>query len=269
MPITQRVVVSAAPYLAAAALFAFSATGAAAAPQALAVAQTDIPVPLTCTDGICQAEFTSICLQERRASPRRGTVYRAVDSGPLRLVATLANGETVELPAGDSLEITALRSHIAVRMSLPQDVLRAVGAVEMAVAVGENLTILPESRIDDANPQSAQEIELAAGPLRQVAARVLRTAGARMDAAKVANRMINLLPPHGRAAQAERSTVWRRGQLPGMSDAGQSMARQAYDRCLALTEYGSDTLRSCLGSYHDTFVGKLNVRYWNALKTGS
>jgi len=29
------------------------------------------------------------------------------------------------------------------------------------------------------------------------------------------------------------------------------------------------SLRQCLGSQHDTFIGKLNTKYWRAIEVGS
>ncbi len=109
----------------------------------LGVVATLEPVPLTCTRGVCSAEFTAFCLQERRASPARGTAYTAHD--PRRIVLTGAKkgtGKTVRLAAADVLGIAAERGHSAVRMSVPVDVLRRHNLAALRVEVAEGVTLV-------------------------------------------------------------------------------------------------------------------------------
>lgn len=54
---------------AAAALFAFIPHQSQAAPQVLALLETDSPTALNCANGVCQAEFTTYCLQKERDIP--------------------------------------------------------------------------------------------------------------------------------------------------------------------------------------------------------
>ena len=53
----------------AAALFAFVPTQSKAAPQVLALLETDTPTALNCDAGVCKAEFTTYCLQRERDFP--------------------------------------------------------------------------------------------------------------------------------------------------------------------------------------------------------
>ena len=78
------------------ALFAFVAGTSVtfAAPQILAVLATAEPVPLTCVKGICEAEFSTMCLQRGRAMPYPGTAYAPADPGNIILVIRRADGST-------------------------------------------------------------------------------------------------------------------------------------------------------------------------------
>ena len=81
--------------LAAAALSAplfltFGVTQSAADPQMLGVIQTASAVPLHCSNGECDAELTSICLQEERATPTSGYRYSLHDTKTIGLTVTAA-----------------------------------------------------------------------------------------------------------------------------------------------------------------------------------
>jgi hypothetical protein len=58
-----------------------------AAPQVLAAVPVGEPYVLNCTEGICGADFSAICLQPARKAPASGTLYQvfAEDKGAIRL----------------------------------------------------------------------------------------------------------------------------------------------------------------------------------------
>ncbi len=251
------------------ALLALLPAGASAAPQMLGVIATLEPVPLTCARGVCSAEFTAFCLQERRASPARGTAYTAHD--PRRIILTgvkKGTGKTVRLAAADVLGIAAERGHSAVKMSVPVDVLRRHDLAALRVEVAEGVTLVPVSVAGDPRPYTEADIEIAAGPLRQAAAAIIDAGGAPVEAARVTAKIANALPRMGRAAPEERDGVWARVVGATAGGAGQAKARRAYERCRVQTEAGMMTLRQCLGSAHDAFIGGLNNDYWRAIKLG-
>ncbi len=243
--------------------------GASAAPQMLGVIATLEPVPLICARGVCSAEFTAFCLQERRASPARGTAYAAHD--PRRIILTgvkKGTGKTVRLAAADALGIAAERGHSAVRMSVQVDVLRRHNLAALSVEVAEGVTLVPVPVAGDSRAYTEADIEIAAGPLRQAAAAIIDAGGAAVEAARVTAKLANALPGMGRAAPEERDGVWSRVVGATAGGAGQAKARRAYERCRVVTEAGMMTLRQCLGSAHDTFIGGLNNDYWRAIKLG-
>ena len=63
-------------FLAAFPLIAIAPLPAQAAPQILGLMASAEPVPMTCVDGTCTAELSSVCLQQQRPTPLTGTVYR-------------------------------------------------------------------------------------------------------------------------------------------------------------------------------------------------
>ena len=58
---------------------------ASAAPQILGLVATTAPTPLTCSDGMCSAQFSAFCLQQHRISPTAGTAYRPAKGTALTL----------------------------------------------------------------------------------------------------------------------------------------------------------------------------------------
>ena len=257
------------------ALAAFMGTtqGANAAYQVLALVASNDIVPLDCRGGDCTAEFSTLCLQPTRGSPPRGVRYRVVGGDGITIVATTTDGRRVELAGNDHLQVVALRSHIAVRISLPVDKLEALGLKTVALRVGANVSLVPEPIIGDANPQTAWDIEVATGPLRRLATRMAEEARDTVMAARMTNDLINRLPARGRLEPAARESLWRevtrKWSQTADTDAARERARGAYARCIdtALAQYF--TLRQCMGSMHDSFLGELNNAYWDALKVGS
>ncbi len=244
-----------------------AATPATAAPQAIALVASAEPIELRCHLGECGAEFTSFCLERNRRSPAIGTPYWLYDAASLKLEGRTRDGATVALDAGE-LQITSARGHTAVWMSLPASSLRERNLASVSVTVTAGATLLPEEEADDPKGHSAFEIERIAGPMRATGAKIVDQAGAPIAAAQQTARLINLLPRLGRTTSAERDSLWARASLAPDS-AGYDTIKAGFDNCHEITQSGSMSLRQCLGSVHDAFVSRLNIRYWKATKTGS
>ena len=247
--------------------------GATAAYQVLALVASNDIVPLDCRGGDCAAEFSALCLQPTRGSPPRGVRYRAVGGDGITIVATTTDGRRVELAGNDHLQVVALRSHVAVRISLSVDKLGTLGLKTVALRVGANVSLVPEPIIGDSNPQTAWDIEVATGPLRRIAARMAEAARDTVMAAGMANELINRLPARGRVEPAARESLWREVTRNStqrvVTDAARERARGAYARCLDASLAQYFTMRQCMGSMHDRFLGELTNAYWDALKVGS
>jgi hypothetical protein len=250
-----------------AAAAALSAAPALAAPQPLALVATLGPVELNCDGRDCAAEFSAFCLQAERGSPDRGQAYRPL--GAVRVAALDAQGREAAVPL-ELLEARALRTHVAVRLSVPEAALRARGLTSPRVTVGEDAALAPAPAAGDPRPLGPEELAAAAGPLRRLGASIVDADGAAMPAARILNRLVNALPPH----EAERREgLWTRVAAPaaeGLPPEGVKRARAIYDLCRTAAETGVDpTLRRCLEARHDGLLGRLNGAYWRAVKAGS
>lgn len=244
------------------------ASQAAAAPQILAIIASAEPVTLQCERGECGAEFTVYCIEQRRSSPEWGTAYYIHDPSTLTLEGLRRDGTTVGLAAAELLTITTERGHTAVRMSFSQSVLERFDLASVRVSIGERASLIPEPVPNDTRPHTEIDIVLATGPLRSAAAAVVDDGAERVDAARLTARMINALPRRGRADQDQREQLWLRFAPPAGAP-GRALAQAGFEHCSATTFGGMTSLRQCLGSQHDTFIGKLNTKYWRAIEVGS
>ena len=250
-----------------AAAAAFWAGPALAAPQPLALVATLGPVDLICDGRECAAEFSAFCLQEERGSPDRGHAYSAL--GAVRIAARDLEGREVAVPL-ELLEARALRTHVAVRLSISQRALGARGLSAPRVTVGEDAALEPARKAGDPRPLAAGEMALAAGPLRRIGARVVDSDDERMPAARILNRLLNALPPQ---LPERRQGLWARVAEPasrGLPVESVKRARSIYELCGLAVQTGVDpTLRRCLEARHDGLLGGLNGAYWRAVKTAS
>ncbi len=261
-------------------LLMLGASQVAAAPQILAVIASAEPVTLQCERGECGAEFTAYCIEKARSSPLVGTAYRIHDPNTLVLDGVRRDGSTVRLAGSELLTITTERGHTAVRMSLPSRVLRQFDLASVRVSVGEGASLIPRPIAGDRWPHSEMDITRATGPLRAAAAAIVDHGGARAEAARVTLRLVNALPLAGRATQSERDLAWARFAPPAGADGraltsgraltnGRALAKAGFENCSVTTHSGLMSLRQCLGSWHDSLIGKLNTEYWESLETGS
>jgi len=245
---------------------------ATAAPQILALVATGGAVPFVCDGSTCTAELTSFCLEEARAAPRAGRVYRLAPTRALALVATDANGvERRIAPTPDLRFVVTRRGVAAVRATIDRSVLEKLGAKRLAIRVGAQVSLLPEARAGDGPPHSAAEIAQVAGPLRATGSMIVDRAGPDIEAARLVNRVINGLPAYGRATAARRQNAWRTASAASAaSPAGRAHAREIYRQCrqwtaAAGTPFG---LRECLEGRHIGILSTLNKRYWDATRPG-
>ncbi len=249
---------------------AFGAHPARAAPQSLALVATHGGIELNCQGGECGAEFSTFCLQTDRNSPAPGTAYWLA-TGDVRLIGTTGDGRRVVLDAKRHLKFESLRSHLAMRISVPSEALDQHGLKTVAVIVGENVALLPGG---DAGSDTRADVAVLEQSLRPLGTLLVDRNPNRMTAARIANRVINRLPGSGRAEVRAGKAAWRRAiaeeGIESPADRGAGMARKAFDFCEFAASRGVlRTLRSCLQHEHDRFVNFLNSAYWQAIETGS
>lgn len=265
----RRVPLSASLALILSPLFALSAT---AAPQIMAVASTDLKIPVTCDAGECSVELSSICLQEHRASPIIGTAYYVHGTERFELSGLTEQGQEIDL-SHLKLDIKAARGHNAIKVGFREAAIAKYGPMTLQIAVPENVSVVPLPIANDIKPQTDEDIALATGPLRQIAHEIIDLDTHKRDAAELVNQTINRLPWEGRASDTERAAA--RAEFDGIvkasgfSGSARANANAVIEECYSRTTAGSLTFRQCLGSWHDRLVGKLNTQYWKSLKAGS
>ena len=249
-----------------------AALPAAAAPQALGVMASNGPVPLACAGGECRAEVTAFCLQEARSVPPEATAYEPVGSASMRLVLSRADGSAVTLDAGKHARISSRRGFTAVSIAVPHAFLAQHGAVSASVEIGPNVTVAPVAVANDPAPQSEDELALAAGPIRQIAAERLEQ-GAAADAARLTPRLINGLPRQDEETAEIRNGLW--DVAIGSADLaaepkGMAMARRSYEGCQAALETGyMKNMRHCLELQHGEMMIERNHAFWREIQPGS
>lgn len=253
-----------------AALIAFGSSAAPAAPQALALVATEERVGLVCQGEVCSAEFTTFCLQPDRFAPSSGTRYRLTQGAAVQLFGTTSDGQQTTLDPQEHLRFESIRGHVALRISMSRAAMEALDLRTAEIAVGQHVFLLPVPEPDDTDPITESEIAVLTGALRPLGARIVDVNDRHMTAARITNRMINLLPP---SSETGGHALWRQavegigqGQL---SPDAEKMARGALAFCrFAVNRAASTSLRRCLQTEHDGFIRILNSEYWDATKTG-
>lgn len=247
---------------------------ALAAPQMLALVANKDAVKVQCYRGDCFAEFTAFCLQPERSSPAEGTRYNLADTANVKITARTEDGRTINLDPAKELSYTADRTHVAVRIGMPARKMARLGLREITIQVGKNVTLVPQPYPNDPDPISEGEVELVSKSLRLLGTRIVDQGGRNVFVARMINRMINVLPPSGRIDDTSRAGLWQRtmrgDELARAPGEAANVAQGIFSKCerdAYLLNWPN--MRNCLESSHDRFIGKLNTKYWKAVKTGS
>jgi hypothetical protein len=247
--------------------------GAAAAPQILGLVATAEPMPLICAEGICRAEFSAFCLQDKRVPPRSGTAYTVARDKGLTLVVTAADGAQRRLPAAGLVRVVSARAYMAVTVSIAERYLKTLGATGAAVVVGQQVSLVPVPESGDPWPLTEDDVASATGPNRAGAAHFFDRGGELPVAARITNRLINAAPSDQPLGPQERDDFWRRviGADPAdATDPGTLSAARIFTRCRGLVAEGAHpTLRRCLEQQHDALMIETNGVYWQTLDAGS
>ena len=247
---------------------ALAASGAAAAPQVLALFSTDRPVALSCAGDECRAELPTLCLQPGRRAPQPGRSYRLADGQSLSLVGRTADGREVSLSLDRQMTIAAARTHVAVSVSIPRALLDRHGLERGGISVGDDVSAVPLASAEDRRPQTEGEIAAATGHGRGLATAIVDRDADRMPAVRLMTRMANALPA------GDRDTVWAAmiddAAASGMSAAAIGLARFNYELCKFKT--GNRivaSFRQCLRGLSGDSMEFLNTDLERALGSGS
>ena len=256
--------------LAAFPLTAIALTPAQAAPQILGLIASNEPVPMTCQDGTCTAELSSVCLQQHRPTPPTGTVYRPAKGTQITLTVTGPNGVKHRLPVAAALKFKSQRQFSAVKVSLPEATVRQLGDGTAWLSVGSASSVVPVANEDDPDPQSAGEIARYTGPLRILAERAFERDGARVNATRILNQMVNRLPEKSTAGIEKVSSLWRQTVRKDVTEETQKFLKRAVTDCRETLRTGvMSDLRSCLSYHHDYLSGENTTNAWEAMNPGS
>ena len=249
---------------------ALSLAPAQAAPQILGLIASNEPVPMTCADGTCTAELSSVCLQQHRPTPSTGTVYRPAKGTHITLTITGPNGVNRQVPVAAALTFKSLRQFSAVKVSLPEAMVRRLGDGAAWLSVGPKASVVPVAKEGDPEPQSAGEIARYTGPLRTLAERAFERDGARVNATRILNQMVNRLPEKSTAGIEKVGSLWRQTVRKDVTDETQKFLKHAVEDCRETLRTGvMSDLRSCLSYHHDYLSGENTTNAWAAMNPGS
>ena len=226
--------------------FILAPTPVYAAPQILGLVASAEPVPLTCENGMCAAEITSMCLQKSRPAPVYGTAYKLAKKSRITLILTSSDGVQKTFPIAEQVEIKSFSMYHSVSLRVPDDVVAKLGKGHAAVVIEPLASAIPVALKDDPKPLTAREIRRYTGPLRVVAARAFEADQVRVSATRYLNQMVNQLPEAAR-----------------LTDTAINDCRELLRKDI------SPGLRSCLSHQHDLITSETNNKVWKALKPGS
>ena len=242
---------------------------AMAAPQILGLVASAEPLPMRCENGLCATDASVFCLQKWRQSPAAGMRYSPAGGEGVQIIALGEDGKQVVVP-DPKLQIVALRGHSAVSIGVDVEWLYKRKYQSVALKIGQKVSLIPEAVADDPTPQTAKDVEVALGKLRDLGHKLVDTAGRNVHTAQLLAHVGGKLPRLGRAHDDRRNAAWENGvsDLGGINPKILAKAKRKFDRCHDVTFGGSTSLRQCLGAQHDILMGKLNARYWSASEYG-
>ena len=257
-------------FLAALPLAIVALSPAQAAPQILGLIAFAKPVPMRCVDGTCTAELSSVCLQQHRPTPFAGTVYRPASSTEITLTVTGANGASRQMRVETALSYESLRQFSAVKVSLPESVVRRLGNGQAKISVGKMSSLIPVAIEGDPKPLSAAEIARYTGPLRALAERAFERDSGRVNATRILNQMVNRLPAESRVGIEEMDPLLTQTVSRDAGPETRKFVKRAVDSCRETLRTGvQGTLRSCLSYQHDYLSGENTNNAWQAMNPGS
>ncbi|QEX15195.1 hypothetical protein FRZ44_04750 [Hypericibacter terrae] len=251
-----------------------TSTGSAqAAPQILGVVASHGPIPLNCLNDGCRADLSTFCLQQSRDNPARGQTYVPIEGAEIVLSGTNRLGQNVRLSATPYLEFATDRGFTAIEVTLPPGELAKLGLFDIAIDIGERVSLVPMAAANDTNPQTAAEIAIATGTVREVGTEFFDRIDEAGDAIRLANQMINALPARGHSINdsdgrvLEAAIASETGRASGIE--GVTLARKMYATCGAKVEVSHyfDNVRSCLEAAHDELVANTNIDLWRSLSS--
>ncbi|NQV82192.1 MAG: hypothetical protein HQ494_00105 [Rhodospirillales bacterium] len=247
-------------------------SNAFAAPQILALVETPEPAPLVCAEGVCRAEFSTLCLQKDRDIPLPNTVYAPVDADRIILVLRRLGG-AVRVKGYAGLRFVVRRSYVSVTVEIAEAEIAQLGALDAGVEIGPLASLIPLPTPGDSLPITPEEIAEAAGPYRLAASRTVSRQTAVIQAARATNRLANAMLAEPTESHAAQNALWGKiaATLPGgRNTASAKQASTIVRTCQSFQEkQGASGFRGCLQFQHDQLMYGVNQTYWNHNDAGS
>ena len=241
-----------------------------AAPQILGLIASAEPIPMTCVDGTCTAELSSVCLQQHRPTPFAGTEYRPASSTVITLTVAGPDGENRRLRVDAVLDYKALRQFSAVKVSLPESTVRRLGSGKAMISVSPMASLVPVAVQGDPEPLNPGEIARYTGPLRALAERAFEQDSDRVNATRILNQMANRLPKNSHAGIEEAAPLWSLTVSKDTSAETQKFLTRAIESCRETLRTGVQAdLPTCLRYQHDYLSGENTNNAWQAMNPGS
>jgi len=246
---------------------------AEAAPQILGlVASNGIPTPMSCDRSGCTALLASFCLQEVRDAPADGQVYRPGPVGGLDLILARPDGTHMTIGANELAAINLYEGLSTVQVSLPFSALaaRGIGVGKddtFSLSVRDGTSVLPAAIANDPDPQTPEEIALATGPMRKLAAKTFDTGSGDADAAQLLGLLINALPQTEDSAPVAVHRLLERivaGIEPGrLSPQAVADAQRIVRQC---EPFPATALAQgfCIRALQRDMLAEMNEEYWDA-----
>jgi hypothetical protein len=252
------------------AVFVSPAQAGKSSPQVLALVSIDKPMDLLCFNGDCFVELSAFCLQPDYATPDKGTGYQVAGLGGIRVTGYTKDGQTIALDATKDFKIIALRTHVAVRMSMRAHTMHKMNLARVTVSVAEDTSLIPLPS-DKYEAQDDLTIEVATGPWRKIGSQIVDQNPDVMSAARATSRIANGLPPFTHVGPKTTNAIWadveQSGLLDDMDPAAVRLLTASYQECEEKNKSGGMvTMRSCVSYMHDKFLGDLNMKYWDVIK---
>ena len=148
--------------------------------------------------------------------------------------------------------------------------MRQLGDGAAWISVGAMASVIPVAIEGDPNPLSAREIARYTGPLRGLAERAFERDGARVNATRIFNQMINRMPERSNAGIEDVGALWRQTVGRNVSGETRKFLKHAVDDCRETLRTGvMSDLRSCLSYHHDYLSGENTNNAWRAMNPGS
>ncbi len=247
---------------------------AKAAPQILAALPTSVGIPFSCIDGICQADLSTYCLQQKRPAPSHGTVYTPASAADFKLHIRTAGGVKT-LAAAAHVSFVESRGFMAVSAVINELKLKDLGGTDALISVGQAASLLPEAVPFDPNPLTEKEIAYVTKWRREQGASIVDKAP-KAKAARVLAGIANRLPRHGATVPETLDSIWQQaigdefdGLAPDVAVPGLRRARMEFKQCReGGARYSFGGVRRCLEYRHDDMIRDLNIDFWNT-KPGS